>query len=157
PTATGTDNVAIRLSGTGIGGSPYTSVVGTGGPSATQTTASVPAGTAGALTAVTITVRDASGNIRTTSNDAALLAVTISGANAATPTVTSAGSGTYTASYTPTATGTDNVAIRLSGTGIGGSPRTEEGGVGEEGATQGAASGAERNDGGADAGKTHWR
>src|SRR2546425_8112788 len=67
-------------------------------------------------------VRDASGNVRSGSNDASLLSVTVSGANSATPTVASAGSGVYTASYTPTAAGTDNVTITVSGTGISGSP-----------------------------------
>src|SRR5207245_2393629 len=89
---------------------------------AAQTTAAVPGGTAGALTTLTITVRDAHGNIRTGANDAALLGVSVTGANAASPVITSAGSGTYTASYTPTTAGTDNLAITLGGTGIGGSP-----------------------------------
>src|SRR5207249_7808969 len=81
PSAAGTDNITITLSNTSIGSSPYARVVGTGGPSAAQTTASVPAGTAGNTTTITITVRDANGNIRTANNDAALLGVSVTGAN----------------------------------------------------------------------------
>src|SRR5439155_808063 len=122
PTATGTDNVAIRLSGTAIGGSPYTSVVSTGGASAAQSTAAVPAGAAGSGRTPSSAGRDGRGNVGSGSNDASLVSMTGSGEKRAKPRVAGAGSGVYTASYTPTAAGTDNVTIRLSGTAIGGSP-----------------------------------
>jgi adhesin/invasin len=101
-----------------------------GAASAAQATASVPAGTAGSATTITVTVRDANGNVRAATDDSGLLAVSISGANTATPTVVSAGSGTYTASYTPTAVGTDDVAITLSAVAIGGGPYTSVVGAG---------------------------
>ncbi len=73
---------------------------------------------------MTITVRDANGNVRTASNDAAALSAVVSGANSATPTPTSNGNGTYSATYTPTVAGSDNIAITLSSAAIGGSPYT---------------------------------
>ena len=122
PAVAGPDNIAITLGGTAIQGSPFTSTVSPGAPAAAQTTASVPAETAGTPTTITITVRDANGNIRTGTDDSALLSVTVSGFNSATPTVVSAGSGTYTATYTPTLPGADLIAITLNGGAIAGSP-----------------------------------
>jgi hypothetical protein len=121
---TGTYTLTPSTTVSGVGTLPASGsfAVGAGAASAAQSTASVPAGTAGSPTTVTITVRDANGNVRTATNDAGLLAVNVTGANTATPAVASAGSGTYTASYTPTVTGTDNFAITLSSTGIGGGP-----------------------------------
>ncbi len=148
----GTDNIAITLSSTAIGGSPYTSVVSPGAASAAQSTASVPAGTAGSVTTATITVRDANGNVRTGSNDAAALSVVVSGANSATPTPTSNGNGTYSATYTPTVAGSDNIAITLSSAAIGGSPYTSvvqlgRGVGGTEHGERAGGHGRERNDG----------
>ncbi len=125
PTAAGPDNVAITLNAAAINGSPFTSTVGVGAASATQTTASVLNGTAGATTTFTITVRDASGNIRTAGGDQGLLDVDVTGANTALNlTVADAGGGSYTAAYTPTAAGPDNVAITLNAAAINGSPFT---------------------------------
>jgi hypothetical protein len=93
-------------------------------PSAAQTTAVVPGGTVGSPTTVTITVRDANGNVRTVGGDGGALAVTVTGANSAAPTVSDAGGGTYTASYTPTSTGTDDIAITLNSVPISGSSFT---------------------------------
>ena len=88
-----------------------------------QTTATVPDGTAGQATVITINVTDEFGNA--VSGVAAGLLVSVSGANTATPTVSETGTaGEYTASYTPVNSGTDNVAITLGGTGISGSPYT---------------------------------
>ncbi|MBW3583706.1 MAG: hypothetical protein KY455_11460 [Euryarchaeota archaeon] len=89
---------------------------------ASQTTASVPNGTVGSATTITITVRDAYGNLVTGAG--ASLAVSITGANTATPTINETGNGAYTATYTPTTAGTDSVAITLSSTAIDGSPYT---------------------------------
>jgi hypothetical protein len=124
PTAAGTDNIAITLNGGAIADSPLTSEVSAAAANAARTTASVPAGTAGLPTTVTITVRDANDNVRTAGTDAGNLAVSVSGANTATPTVASAGAGVYTATYTPTATGSDDIAILLNGTAIASSPVT---------------------------------
>src|SRR5207237_3375754 len=96
PTAAGSDNIGITLNGAAISGSPLTHAVSAGAADAAHTTASVPAATAGSATTVTITVRDLNNNIRTAANDAASLAVSVTGANTATPTVTSSGLGVYT-------------------------------------------------------------
>jgi Filamin/ABP280 repeat len=96
-----------------------------GPASAAQTSAVVPAtGTVGAATTITITVRDANGNVRTGNDDSALLNVTVSGANPQTLTVANSGSGNYTATYTPTTAGADTIAITLSTAPISGSPYT---------------------------------
>src|SRR5690606_24657503 len=122
PTVAGTDQVAITLGGTAISGSPYSSVVSSADADATNTTASVPAGTAGEVTTVTITVLDEYNNAVT--GAAADLAITLTGANATATVsaITDNGDGTYTATYTPTVAGADQVAITLGGTGISGGP-----------------------------------
>ena len=115
---------ATRTTGGAQTGTSASFTVNPGGPSATQTSASVPGGTAGSATTITITVRDVNGDLRTGAGDAGLLAVSVTGANTATPAVASAGGAVYTASYTPTVSGTDSVAITLSTSAISGSPYT---------------------------------
>jgi hypothetical protein len=98
-------------------------VLNPGAPAPTQTTATVPNGTAGSTTFLTIIVRDATGN--KVPGEAGNLAVTVSGANAgaAVAAVTENTADTaYTTSYTPTVAGTDQLAITLGGTAISGSP-----------------------------------
>lgn len=88
-----------------------------------NTTASVPDGTAGNPTAITITVLDQFDN--RVSGIAGDLAITVTGVNSATPTASeTAIPGEYSASYTPTVAGEDEVAIMLGGTSIAGSPFT---------------------------------
>jgi hypothetical protein len=79
-----------------------------------QTTASVPNGSAGDKTNITITVNDAFGNIVT--GAVGDLAVTISGENpgATFDGIEGIGDGTYTTGYTPTSTGDDFITITLS-------------------------------------------
>ncbi|WP_340103379.1 filamin/ABP280 repeat domain-containing protein [Rhodohalobacter sp. 8-1] len=90
---------------------------------ASQTTATVPNGSAGDATTITISVNDAFGNPVT--GAAGDLSATVSGANTASiNTFTDNGDGTYSASYTPTATGDDTIAITLGGAAIQGSPFT---------------------------------
>ncbi len=120
PTAAGSDNVAITLNTVAISGSPYTSVVSAGAADPANSTATVPAGTAGAATNIVVTVNDASGNPKTGET----VVISVSGSNLASPAVTDVGNGTYTAAYTPTATGSDNVAITLNTVAISGSPYT---------------------------------
>jgi len=87
-----------------------------------NSTATVPDGTVGETTTITITVQDEFGNpVEGVSGD---LSVTVSGDNSATPAVSEIGGGDYEASYTPTNSGSDEVAIALDGTGILGSPYT---------------------------------
>jgi hypothetical protein len=121
---TGTQTLTVT-SGT-LKGSPitFTANATVGAASASQTTAAVPAGTAGSPTTITITVRDANGNVRTGGGDEGLLAVTVTGANTDSPTIAVVGGGVYSATYTPTASGADDVAITLSGTDISDSPYT---------------------------------
>jgi hypothetical protein len=88
--------------------------------SAAASTAIVPAGTAGSATAITVQARDAFGNPLGASGG--LVAISVSGANSATPVVVDNGDGTYATSYTPTVTGTDLVAIALGGAPVGASP-----------------------------------
>ena len=88
--------------------------------SATESTATVPNGTAGAATSITVQAKDGDGNNMTVGG--ATVVVNVTGANTATPSVTDEGDGTYTCSYTPTTPGADSVAITLDGTAISGSP-----------------------------------
>ncbi|PWN07788.1 Ig-like domain-containing protein [Rhodohalobacter mucosus] len=90
-----------------------------------STTATVPAGTAGALTTITVNVADAFGNAVT--GEAANLAASVSGgpnAGEAVSAFSDDGGGSYSASYTPTAAGDDEITITLNTTGISGSPYT---------------------------------
>ena len=121
PTSAGTDQVAITMNGTPIGGSPFTSTVAAGGPSPAHSTATVPGGTAGLPTDIVVQARDESG--KPFNFGGATVVVTVSGANkAGSLTVTDRSDGTYTASYTPTSAGTDQITITMEGTPISGSP-----------------------------------
>jgi hypothetical protein len=111
PTLVGTDNLAIMLNGSPILGSPFSSVVSTGGASAANSYAIVPNGTIGTPTDIFIQARDAGNNNMTTGG--AVVGVEVTGANVVTPAVTDNLDGTYSASYTPGANGTDDVAITL--------------------------------------------
>ncbi len=90
--------------------------------SAANSTATVPAGTAGVATTVTIAVKDTSSN--PVPGAAASLAAAIGGTNAgATPSaISDLGAGNYSFTYTPTLGGTDTIAITLEGIAISGSP-----------------------------------
>jgi adhesin/invasin len=112
----------LSATSAGLTGSPLTfTATGTPGAiNAPQSSATVPNGQAGSPTTISIQARDVFGNNRTTGGGSWL--VTITGANSASPSVTDNGDGTYTAVYTPTVSGNDQVAIRVGGTSIGGSP-----------------------------------
>jgi adhesin/invasin len=85
------------------------------------TTAAVPgSGTAGSVSTITVTVKDAFGN--PLSSGGASISVLVTGANTATAQVADQGNGTYLATYHPTVAGPDAVAITLNGTAITGSP-----------------------------------
>lgn len=121
PENSGTDHITIQLSGTPIGGSPFESDVASAGADASNITATVPDGTAGEETEISIIVRDRFGNL--VSNAAGDLSVDVSGANSATPPVSESSTpGEYTASYTPETSGTDQISIRLGGDQIDESP-----------------------------------
>lgn len=120
PVASGTDNVGVTVNGTSVPGNPFAIIISAGGPSPPNTIATVPSGTAGAPTGITVQARDANDNDLTTGG--ASVIISVSGSNPATPAVNDPGDGTYTASYDPTISGTDNIAITLNGTPISGSP-----------------------------------
>ena len=95
----------------------------TPGPSAPHTTAHVPNGKPFRWTKITITTRDASGNVMTTGGYASLIKVSVSGVNTnSSLTIFDQGDGTYEASYFPIFKGTDTVVITLGGSPIQGSP-----------------------------------
>jgi hypothetical protein len=99
--------------------------ISAGTPDAGETTASVPNGSAGDATNISITVRDAFGN--RVEGVAALLAVSVTdgpNAGATFASITDSGNGVYNTSYTPTVTGDDEITITLDGGGIQGSPFT---------------------------------
>ncbi len=121
PTRSGTDEISITVNGQPIGGSPFSSVVVAGAADAKRSTATLPnQGVPGRGVAITVRVRDAYGNPRTTGGDDVVVA--IKGANTVTPNVTDVGNGSYTATYLPRAVGTDTASITLGGRPVGGSP-----------------------------------
>jgi hypothetical protein len=96
-------------------------LVGPGPPSREQSVASVPNGTAGDPTPISIRLKDQFGTPVT--GAAGTIAVSVEGANSVgAATVHEDGGGSYTATYTPTRTGADHVAVRVSGTPLSGSP-----------------------------------
>jgi hypothetical protein len=95
-----------------------------GPAAAATTTASVPTGRVFQFTDITITTRDAFGNLLTSGGFAGPLDVTVSGANSSHPNIKDNKDGTYTASYFAIFTGTDTVSITFNGAPIQGSPYT---------------------------------
>jgi hypothetical protein len=94
--------------------------VNPGPPAPGQSSASVPDGTAGTRTTITIRLKDEFG---TEIEDAAgAIRVRIEGANPGDAPVTEGGNGAYSASYTPIRTGTDQITVEVNGTLITGSP-----------------------------------
>jgi len=97
--------------------------VSPGPPSREHSTASVPNGTAGVATTISISLKDEFGTPIT--GAAGDIAVSVGGSNPdALATVSEDGGGAYTASYTPTRTGSDQVAVQVRGTPLSGSPFT---------------------------------
>ena len=90
--------------------------------SAPDSVATVPNGTVGLLTSIVVEARDEFGSNMTTGG--AVVVVSITGANTATPAVVDVGDGTYATSYTPANAGDDSVAVTLGGVAISGSPYT---------------------------------
>jgi hypothetical protein len=108
------------------GFSPTTStsiVVAPGPPSSGRSSATVPDGTAGAATSISIRLEDEFGTA--VGGAAGSITVAVSGANAlGNLPVTDQGDGAYSASYTPTHTGTDVVDVLVSGSRVNASPFT---------------------------------
>ena len=95
-------------------------VVSGGLPAPGRTSVSVPNGTAGVATTVSIHLEDQFGTAVT--GAAGALRVRVTGANSADASVTEAGSGDYVASYTPTVAGSDAISVEVNGTAVPGSP-----------------------------------
>jgi hypothetical protein len=95
--------------------------VGAGPPSADRSSATVPNGTSGATTSISIELVDEFGNPVT--GAASTVSIAIEGANpTASLPLTELGEGSYSASYVPTHTGTDAVSIQLGAKTLSGSP-----------------------------------
>jgi hypothetical protein len=129
-----TETVTITQAGTGqaltvtdgaISETSNTFDVNAAAADAASSTATVPAGTAGVATTLTVDLVDGFGN--PVSGEAGNLAASVTGgpnSGAAVSAFSDDGGGSYSASYTPTATGDDEITITLGGTGISGSPYT---------------------------------
>jgi len=97
-------------------------VVTAGPPALDRSSASVPDGTAGAVTSISIMLRDQFDN--PVEGAAGLISVTVSGANPLGLPVNEQGNGTYSASYTPIHAGADQIDILVDGNRIDHSPFT---------------------------------
>ncbi len=112
--------VSATAGETGIQQTPTVRVVA-GAPAANNSSGSVPDGTSGAVTTMSIQLEDAFGNA--VGGARGSIGVAITGPNAgAAVNVTEVGDGQYRATYTPKATGIDQVAVRVGGAAIPGSP-----------------------------------
>ena len=118
PLKAGTDQIRIRVDGTDIPGSPFSSAVSPGPANAAHTTASVGDATFFNPATFIVTVRDAQDNPLGHGGDAVAVNVDRQGAL----TVSDNGDGTYSATFAPTAIGTFDVTITLNGSPIGGGP-----------------------------------
>jgi hypothetical protein len=119
-TSPGERVVSAAIAGTAVG-QTATVAVSSGAPSAARSSATVPAGTAGKGTIIEIQLKDGQGN--DVPGQAGAIAVSVSGANPRSSLGASdQGGGRYTATYTPAKAGADQVLVKVSGTGIPGSP-----------------------------------
>jgi hypothetical protein len=98
--------------------------VKSGPPSPGRSSASVPNGTAGSATTVSIQLEDEFGT--RISGTAQAISARVEGANPGGLSVTELGNGSYSATYTPTLVGLDRVLVHVNGTPVGGSPFTSE-------------------------------
>jgi hypothetical protein len=121
-TAVGSRTVSATAGGVAITETATVTVVA-GLPSAANSSATVPGGTAGQTTNIEILLEDAFGN--PAPGRAASIAVSISGANNfGSIQASDEGNGRYVASYNPVVAGNDLVSVRVSGAPVAGSPFT---------------------------------
>ncbi len=119
-TAAGVLTVSATAGGVAIE-QTATVTVSAGVPAASTSSATVPPGRAGQATTVEILLKDVLGN--PVVGAATAIALSITGANNVGGVAASdQGGGRYTARYTPRIAGTDQVAIRVSGAALAGSP-----------------------------------
>jgi hypothetical protein len=95
--------------------------VGAGPPLASASSASVPNGTAGVATVITVELKDAFGTpVEGAAGD---ISVSVTGSNSASGlNVNDRGDGSYSAEYTPLVAGADQVDVQVNGTPVPGSP-----------------------------------
>jgi adhesin/invasin len=111
--------VSAEIAGVAVTGTATVRVTA-GTPVASQSTATVPGGTAGQVTTIEIHLKDSQGNAVEGRRDA--IAVAISGANTVNQVpISEEGSGTYKASYTPQKSGSDAITVKVLGTSLPGS------------------------------------
>jgi adhesin/invasin len=121
-TAVGSRVVSATAGGIGIAQTATVTVV-PGAPLASNSSGSVPGGTSGAVTTMSIQLKDAFGNPVAGSHGS--IGVAITGPNAgAAVNITDQGGGQYRATYTPILAGNDIVDVRVSAARIPGSPFT---------------------------------
>jgi Invasin, domain 3/Bacterial Ig-like domain (group 1) len=118
-TSPGDHTVSATIAGTAVTQTAKVTVTA-GPPVASNSSAEVGPGTAGAPTQVTINLKDAAGNPVT--GAANKISVSVGGANNASGPASETGGGAYVFSYTPTAVGTDEVTVKVDGVGVPGSP-----------------------------------
>lgn len=119
PVVAGTDQVRVQVNGADVPGSPFSSAVSPGAADGGQTTADV-AASFNFSTPVTVTARDASGNLLGRGGDA--VAITYEEGAVG---VTDNGNGTYSATFAPSAQFTTyHLTITINGAAISGSPFT---------------------------------
>jgi hypothetical protein len=121
-TAVGSRTVSATAGGVAIAATA-TVTVGPGSPTAANSSATVPGGTAGQTTSIEILLEDAFGN--PAPGRASSIAVSISGANnVGSLQASDEGNGRYVASYNPFVAGNDLVDVRVGGAPVTGSPFT---------------------------------
>jgi adhesin/invasin len=120
-TSAGDHTITAVTGGVTLGAKTITVTGGSAEPS--RSSASVPNGTAGVETVVTVRLQDGFGN--PVGGAADQIAMTIGGANAgADVKIDDAGNGSYVAKYTPVSVGTDQLDLRVAGQPVPGSPFT---------------------------------
>jgi hypothetical protein len=119
PVVTGTDQVRVLVGGADVPGSPFSSMVGAGPADGAQTTADVPS-SFNFSAAITVTARDAGGNLLGRGGDAVAMSYEEGAVS-----VTDNGNGTYSATFSPSAQFTTyHLTITINGAAISGSPFT---------------------------------
>jgi adhesin/invasin len=119
-TSVGPRTVSAQIDGAAIAATATVTVTG-GQPSAANSSATVGDGTAGTPTVIAVQLADQFGN--PVAGQAAEIVVQVTGANPLTAgAAQDLGGGAYRVTYTPVSAGVDQVAVRVDGAGVPGSP-----------------------------------
>lgn len=121
-----TGSRTLSFSATGfVGVTSSTINVTPGAASPTNSTASVPPGSVGVQTTITVQARDTANNGLTVGGESVSGSIQSGSVNFGTTiTTTDNSNGTYSLRYTPSSQGTDTIAINMNGIAISGSPYT---------------------------------